>query len=632
MPSEPTPKDRCTSLDLRAVVHEARRLVGSRLDKAFDVDPEGLGLSFRVRGLGRSELRIVPGRYAAVVAVGQDHADGLSPLARDVRRLASGAVLEEVAEPAGERYLELSLRRGSDPAPTLIGAELFGSGNLVLARDGTVAAVLHPRRWARRELRVGAPYSRPPARDDAFALGPAAIEAELARSRKDLASTLAARLALGGPIAEEVIARGQWDPTVPAAPTAHELAPQIHAILQELLREVGEGPRGHLVRREGTVLDATPYPSRRWVGIDGTETVEVPTFSEAAVLFFGSLVRPLASPEETARAAARAGLERLRERQQHAVEELADAVAARRADAEAVFAHYPEAETAIDRARAERPSPRSVRITLGEREVELETAGDARRAAQAIYEEGKRSAEKLAGAREALADTEARLLAAPATAPVRAPRRPSAADRSAPHWFEKFRWFASSEGLLVLGGRDAPSNDLLVRRHLKEGDLYLHADLHGAASVVVKRAAGGATPGDGTIREAAQWAVAFSKAWRAGLASASAFWATPDQVSKSAGSGEFVARGAWVVRGTKHFVHDVPLELAIGTVRYEAEEFLSVAPPEAVRARGTVRFLLAPGEERERAEREVELARELGVPRTRLQGLLPAGGLTVRRP
>ncbi|MGI0067707.1 MAG: ribosome rescue protein RqcH, partial [Thermoplasmata archaeon] len=123
-----------------------------------------------------------------------------------------------------------------------------------------------------------------------------------------------------------------------------------------------------------------------------------------------------------------------------------------------------------------------------------------------------------------------------------------------------------------------------------------------------------------------------SKAWRAGLASAPAFWVTFEQVSKTPATGEFVARGSWVVHGTKHFLRDLPLELALGVIRYEGAELWSVAPESAVRALGEVRFLLAPGEERERAEREVELARESGLSRSRLQGLLPAGGLTFRRP
>ena len=630
MANEPTPKDRFTSLDLRALSRELRPWTGCRLDKAFDLEPEGLGLLFRGRGQGRIELRLIPGRYAALVAVGQEHAEGLSALAKEVRRLATGATLREVAEPAGERYLELLLTRASDDLPTTVGVELFGTGNVTVARGEKVAAVLHPRRWAKRDLRPGAPYTRPPARTAAFTLSAADIESELARSRADLASTLAVRLALGGPVAEEVIARGGWDPATAASPRAHELAAPIHALLQALVAEVGDRPRGYVVRRGGLAVDAAPYPSQRWGATEGVEVAVRPTFSEAAVEFFAGLLPPRATPEEAARTAERRELERLRDRQRAAVEEIAGLIASRKADADAILAHYPEAEAALRSGEVPGPGRRTVR--LGERTVELPAGRSAREAAGALYEDSKRLSGKLRGASEALGVTEARLAGA-MTASAAPPRAtsPGPARRGA-RWFEKYRWFVSSEGTLVLGGRDASSNDILVRRHLKDGDAYVHADLHGAASVVVKRTAPGQPVGEATLREAAQWAVAYSKAWRAGLASATAFWAHPDQVSKSAGSGEFVPRGAWVVRGTKHFVPDVPLELAVGTIRFEGEEFLSVAPPPAVRARGTVRLLLAPGDERERPAREVELARELNVPRSRLQPLLPAGGLTIRRP
>ncbi|HTT16035.1 MAG TPA: ribosome rescue protein RqcH [Thermoplasmata archaeon] len=628
--TEPTPKDRSTALDLLAVVREGRAVTGSRLDKAFDLDPRGVGLVFRGHRT-RLELWLVPGLYAAWVPAGQEHAEGLSTFARELRRLASGASLAPIAEPAGERFLELELARASDPVRTVVGAELFGSGNLLLAREGRLVAVEKARRWAHRDVRPGAAYERPPQRADAFAATAAEIEAELARSRTDLASTLAARLALGGPVAEELVARAAWDGARPASPAAHELAPEVHRLLAALLGEVGERPAGYLVRRGDQVVDASPYRPRRWEGVPGVELEPRPTFSEAAVVFFGSLQPRAPSPEEAARRAERAGLERLVERQRGARAELAASIEDRRRDAEAVYAHYAHAEEALARAALERPTPRRVDVPLGERVVALATGGTAREAAQRLYEEAKRLAEKLEGASAALRATEERL-AGFETERRPSPARPRTTARNrGPRWFEKFRWFVTSEGALVLGGRDAPSNDLLVRRHLKDGDLYFHADLHGAASVVLKRPTPPATATEASLREAAQWAVAFSKAWRAGLASGTAFWATPDQVSKSAGAGEFVARGAWVVRGTKHFVADVPLELGIGTVRYEGEELLSVAPPTALRARGEARFLLLPGDERERGEREVELARELGVPRSRLQGLLPAGGLTVRR-
>lgn len=273
---------------------------------------------------------------------------------------------------------------------------------------------------------------------------------------------------------------------------------------------------------------------------------------------------------------------------------------------------------------------------LGDRTVSLLLEESPRVTAQRLFEEAKKVQSKLEGAVNAVAEAErklSKLAVAPGPAASSSVRRGPETARRRTHWFERYRWFISSEGAVVVGGRDAASNDQVVKRHLKDGDIYLHADLHGAASVIVKHPPPGSPPvTEATFLEAAQWAVAFSKAWRAGLASAEAFWVNSDQVSKKAASGEFVARGAWVIHGTKHVLKDLPLELALGTIRYEDEERWTVAPPSAVRARGEVRVLLGPGEERERGDREVELSKEFGLPRPTLQSLLPAGGLSVRRP
>ena len=37
-----------------------------------------------------------------------------------------------------------------------------------------------------------------------------------------------------------------------------------------------------------------------------------------------------------------------------------------------------------------------------------------------------------------------------------------------------------------LAGHDAQQNELLVKRHLGKGDIYIHANLRGAASTIVK--------------------------------------------------------------------------------------------------------------------------------------------------
>jgi predicted ribosome quality control (RQC) complex YloA/Tae2 family protein len=630
LPPDPAPKDRFTSLDTLAVVHELRSLGRARVDKAFDGAEGGWSVLLRGRDTGRQELVLFPGRYAAVLPAGVSHAEEFSPIAREIRRVFTGSALRSVAEPGAERYLELRFGRSAEPEELILALELFGAGNLILARGGRILAASKPRRWAHRNVRAGAPYSRPLSRADPWTLSLGQIESELGRSRTDLASTLAARLALGGPVAEEVIARGDWEGAEPAASVAARVAPRLHAILSELVAEVGERPRGFLVQRRDVILDATPYHSRRWEEAADVEVIERPSFSEAAAEFFRTVIPRSSTPEDALAAERRKQLARLVERQQAAVEELGAAAKERKADAEAVLSHYAAVEAALATAVKSDPRPGSVLVDLGGRRVAIAVESTPRKIAQTLYEESKRLAKKLEGAAVALKETEVRL-AEPVESVARTPRAP-ARRPSKTRWFERHRWFISSEGAIVVAGRDAGSNDALVRRNLKEGDIYIHADLQGAASVVVKRPTSPASVTEVTLREAAQWAVAFSKAWRAGLASASAFWATPDQVSKSSASGEFVARGAFVIRGTKHFVHDVPLELALGKIRYEGEERWVLAPLSAIAARGSAVVLLTPGEERDRAAREVELARDLGIPRSVLQSLLPAGGLSVRRP
>ena len=53
-------------------------------------------------------------------------------------------------------------------------------------------------------------------------------------------------------------------------------------------------------------------------------------------------------------------------------------------------------------------------------------------------------------------------------------------------WFERFLWFITSENFLVIGGKDAHQNELLVKKYMDKGDLFLHCELHGAAVCILK--------------------------------------------------------------------------------------------------------------------------------------------------
>ncbi|ORY93012.1 fibronectin-binding protein A N-terminus-domain-containing protein [Syncephalastrum racemosum] len=134
-----------------------------------------------------------------------------------------------------------------------------------------------------------------------------------------------------------------------------------------------------------------------------------------------------------------------------------------------------------------------------------------------------------------------------------------------PFWFEKFLWFISTEGHLVIAGRDMQQNELLVKRYLRKDDVYVHADLHGAASVIVKNkpdCAGQPIP-PSTLYQAGIMSVCQSKAWDAKIVT-SAYWVYPDQVSKSAPTGEYLTTGSFMIRGKKNFLPPVQLVYGFG--------------------------------------------------------------------
>ncbi len=129
-------------------------------------------------------------------------------------------------------------------------------------------------------------------------------------------------------------------------------------------------------------------------------------------------------------------------------------------------------------------------------------------------------------------------------------------------WFEKFFWFISSENYLVVAGRDAQQNELLVKRYLRPGDVYVHADLHGASSVVVKNPSQDPVPPK-TLNEAGQMAVCYSAAWENKVVS-SAWWVEAAQVSKTAPTGEYLTAGSFMIRGKKNFLPPATLVLGFG--------------------------------------------------------------------
>ncbi|KAE8329249.1 hypothetical protein BDV39DRAFT_172144 [Aspergillus sergii] len=132
-----------------------------------------------------------------------------------------------------------------------------------------------------------------------------------------------------------------------------------------------------------------------------------------------------------------------------------------------------------------------------------------------------------------------------------------------PFWFEKFLFFISSEGYLVLGGRDAMQSELLYRRHLKKGDIFVHADLEGARPMIVKNRSKdpNAPIPPSTLSQAGNLCVATSSAWDS-KAVMSAWWVQASQITKTAEVGGLLPMGDFLVKGEKNFL--APSQLVLG--------------------------------------------------------------------
>lgn len=130
-------------------------------------------------------------------------------------------------------------------------------------------------------------------------------------------------------------------------------------------------------------------------------------------------------------------------------------------------------------------------------------------------------------------------------------------------WYEKFRWFFSSDGFLVIGGRDATTNEIVIKKYTDKDDLVFHTDMAGSPFVVIKRQGKEDDIPESTIEEAAIFTAVFSRAWKQGMATLAVFSVKPEQVSKKAKSGEYLAKGAFMIYGDTTY-HHPQMNYAVG--------------------------------------------------------------------
>ena len=189
-------------------------------------------------------------------------------------------------------------------------------------------------------------------------------------------------------------------------------------------------------------------------------------------------------------------------------------------------------------------------------EIEIDFTKSAQENANDYYTRSKKLALKKEGAKRAVKELEERLSKAEANG-EKEQHRVIKAERK--EWYEKFRWFHTSNDMLAIGGSDAHQNELLNSKHFGDSDLFFHADIFGAPVVILKD--GISAPVEVRV-EVAQFAGSYSSAWKEGLHNIDVYAMKRSQVSKSSSKGS-LGTGSFLLSGEREWYRSTQLALVM---------------------------------------------------------------------
>lgn len=257
--------------------------------------------------------------------------------------------------------------------------------------------------------------------------------------------------------------------------------------------------------------------------------------------------------------------------------------------------------------------------------IELDPKKTVQQNAAEYFEKAKKLRRKAEGAKEALARFATKLRQAEKKEAKAEAEKPKKKRTEPLRWYEKFRWFISSEGYLCIGGRDATTNEIIIKKHTDKEDVVFHTEAPGSPFFVVKTE--GKTPGETTLQEAATACVTYSKAWKLGVTSTEVYSVSPEQISKTAESGEYLVKGGFMIRGKREY-YQVSVDLAIGKLE---DGLVMGGPRTAVREHCKDHVLVQQGKAKP-SDCAKKIAKYLDADVDDVLRALPAGGGQVKLP
>ena len=629
----PLHKKEFSSFDVAVVIHELKEAIANaRVNNIYQFNAKTL--LFKLHKTDCPSLRVVmeAGRRLHLTAYALEPPHVPPAFCMALRKHLRGAWIANVEQYEFERIVIIYFKTKTGVMRLIL--ELFGEGNIILTgeNDEILQALVFKRMRDRNILRNELFQFPPSISKNPFKVAREELEQALKGfGDVEVVRATARFLGVGGVYAEEILLRANIEKTKHCSALTDSEVGAIYGGLQSLLSAVSsfKTEPNIVLAEDGGFLDVVPFKLKRYEDL-GSQPYS--SFNEALDDFYLKTIaaeKAVASIEVDKLKQEAERLKRVIAEQEQSLREDEAKAERDRCIGDAIYAHSSEFQALLDRFTAAKREGKDwhaliSEITAAKKESFVESF-DARNLvanvcvdnlrfslnlrrtlfenAAEYYERGKKAKQKSAGAlaaleesRRKLAEIEQKIREAEAlktVKPMEVMEELVKRKVKRKEWYEKFRWFRSSDGFLVVAGKDAVSNEVLVKKYAGQDDAVFHADVAGAPFVVVKTE--GKAPSEQALREAGEFAAAFSRAWREGAGSADVYWVKPSQLSKSGPSGEYVPHGAFAVSGKRNWMRSVPLKLAIGVVGDGKVSFIG-GPVEAVKAKTNAYVTIIPGD------------------------------------
>ena len=496
------------------------------------------------------------------------------------------AKITSIKQIGSERIVYVTFT-GFDQEFVLVG-EFFSEGNIILCnKEMKILSLLHSIDVRHRKLGVGLTYVSPPSSGlDLFDVTRDDIE-QIRTVQTAVARWVGRTLGLPTKYAEEITKIAGIDPQVIGNTLSEEQVGKIFQATRNLIDKVVGGNHEPYIVHNEKGADVIPVPLGN---VSEENCTKVPSFMKGLDLLFSeNLLEQGKSSQSTTANEKIAELEHKLEEQNKAISLVKERANGISSVAKALQDIASSGATSIEDPKivsllaqygsALRKEAGIPLISIGDEKIKVNPQSSIQAIASVLFNESKKQLRAIDTIESERKKTEKNLEIFRKQASI-ARESVVFTVQKKKEWFERYRWFFTSDNLLAIGGRDASSNSSVIRKHLDKNDKVFHAEIVGSPFFVLKNEAEDKVS---SVTEVAQATVCFSRAWREGLYGLNAYWVRPDQIKTAAPSGQFIAKGSFVIEGTRNFVQVSSLQLSVGLYEKNDNYSLMCGPPSAVK-------------------------------------------------